>query len=50
VQPDNFVRTDSLKKKLTLPFPASFLRLTDKIKSGDQQPLKKTGGTEKPNE
>jgi len=34
VQPDNFVRTDSLKKKL---------RLADKNKSGGQQPLKKTG-------
>ena len=46
VQPDNFVRTDSLKK-ITLPFPDSFLR-PDKNKSGDQRPLKKRSDTEKP--
>ena len=32
MQPDNFVQTDSLKKKLPLPFTDSFLRLADKKK------------------
>jgi len=43
VQLDNFGADGQFVKKLTLPFPDSFLRLADKNKSGDQQPLKKTG-------